>query len=170
MTEDSSSYQDSYKNTFVTSFFNIYEEDYDNQKTMPWRVERFRELVCSELMSEGTSEGTPRNSSYFTTSSKIVRRFAGSLFRSTRARASSRQRRPIPITPTTTYCVSIESENVTSTSNSGVEGPAADLRITNKWYWASAPKMNRSCGIVATMQLLCSKSKGICQERPVTLT
>jgi uncharacterized protein with PIN domain len=45
MTEDSSSYQDSYKNTFVTSFFNIYEEDYDNQKTMPWRLERFREIA-----------------------------------------------------------------------------------------------------------------------------
>lgn len=35
----------SYKNTFITSFFNIYEEDYDNQKTMPWRIERFREIA-----------------------------------------------------------------------------------------------------------------------------
>ena len=31
--------------TFVTSFFNIYETDYDAKKTIPWRVERFEEMA-----------------------------------------------------------------------------------------------------------------------------
>lgn len=31
--------------TFVTSFFYIYEKDYDNNKTTPWRIERFREIA-----------------------------------------------------------------------------------------------------------------------------
>ena len=31
--------------TFVTSFFNIYETDYDAKKTIPWRVERFEEIA-----------------------------------------------------------------------------------------------------------------------------
>ena len=31
--------------TFVTSFFNIYEKDYDAKKTIPWRVERFEEMA-----------------------------------------------------------------------------------------------------------------------------
>lgn len=31
--------------TFVTSFFYIYSEDYDHNKTIPWRIERFREIV-----------------------------------------------------------------------------------------------------------------------------
>ena len=31
--------------TFVTSFFNIYEADYDAKKTIPWRVERFEEMA-----------------------------------------------------------------------------------------------------------------------------
>jgi hypothetical protein len=31
--------------TFVTSFFNIYDADYDAKKTIEWRVERFREIA-----------------------------------------------------------------------------------------------------------------------------
>ena len=31
--------------TFVTSFFNIYDMDYDAKKTIPWRVERFEEMA-----------------------------------------------------------------------------------------------------------------------------
>jgi len=31
--------------TFVTSFFNIYDEDYDETKSASWRVERFREIA-----------------------------------------------------------------------------------------------------------------------------
>ena len=31
--------------TFVTSFFYIYEREYDEKKTIPWRIERFREIA-----------------------------------------------------------------------------------------------------------------------------
>ena len=35
--------------TFVTSFFHIYDEDYDTNKTVAWRVERFREIASSGI-------------------------------------------------------------------------------------------------------------------------
>ena len=31
--------------TFVTSFFHIYNEEYDERKTIPWRIQRFREIA-----------------------------------------------------------------------------------------------------------------------------
>ena len=31
--------------TFVTSFFHIYHENYDDNKTIRWRIERFKELL-----------------------------------------------------------------------------------------------------------------------------
>ena len=31
--------------TFVTSFFNIYDQDYDATKTVEWRIERFRDIA-----------------------------------------------------------------------------------------------------------------------------
>jgi hypothetical protein len=31
--------------TFVTSFFHIYSEEYDERKTIPWRIQRFREIA-----------------------------------------------------------------------------------------------------------------------------
>ena len=35
--------------TFVTSFFHIYDQDYDTNKTVAWRVERFREIADSGI-------------------------------------------------------------------------------------------------------------------------
>jgi len=35
--------------TFVTSLINIYEEDYDTNKTIEWRIERFREIAGSGI-------------------------------------------------------------------------------------------------------------------------
>lgn len=35
--------------TFVTSFFHIYEQEYDTNKTVAWRVERFREIASSGI-------------------------------------------------------------------------------------------------------------------------
>jgi len=37
------------KLTFVTSFFHIYNEEYDENKTIPWRVERFREIASTGI-------------------------------------------------------------------------------------------------------------------------
>ena len=31
--------------TFVSSFFYIYDKDYDEQKSINWRIERFREIA-----------------------------------------------------------------------------------------------------------------------------
>ena len=31
--------------TFVSSFFYIYDKDYDEQKSIKWRIERFREII-----------------------------------------------------------------------------------------------------------------------------
>jgi len=35
--------------TFVTSLINIYEEDYDTNKTIEWRIERYREIAGSGI-------------------------------------------------------------------------------------------------------------------------
>jgi len=35
--------------TFVTSFFYIYEHEYDPRKTVPWRIERFREIASTGI-------------------------------------------------------------------------------------------------------------------------
>lgn len=35
--------------TFVTSFFHIYDQEYDTNKTVEWRVERFREIASSGI-------------------------------------------------------------------------------------------------------------------------
>ena len=35
--------------TFVTSFFYIYEKEYDPKKTIPWRIERFREIAATGI-------------------------------------------------------------------------------------------------------------------------
>ena len=35
--------------TFVTSFFHIYDQEYDTNKTVAWRVERFREIADSGI-------------------------------------------------------------------------------------------------------------------------
>ena len=35
--------------TFVTSFFHIYDQEYDTNKTVAWRVERFREIASSGI-------------------------------------------------------------------------------------------------------------------------
>jgi hypothetical protein len=35
--------------TFVTSFFYIYEREYDAKKTIPWRIERFREIASTGI-------------------------------------------------------------------------------------------------------------------------
>jgi hypothetical protein len=35
--------------TFVTSFFHIYDQEYDTNKTVAWRVERFREIAGSGI-------------------------------------------------------------------------------------------------------------------------
>jgi hypothetical protein len=35
--------------TFVSSFFHIYEKDYDTNKTLEWRIERFREIASTGI-------------------------------------------------------------------------------------------------------------------------
>ena len=35
--------------TFITSFFHIYTEEYDERKTIPWRMDRFREIAATGI-------------------------------------------------------------------------------------------------------------------------
>ena len=35
--------------TFITSFFHIYNEEYDERKTIPWRMDRFREIAATGI-------------------------------------------------------------------------------------------------------------------------
>ena len=37
------------KCTFITSFFHIYNEEYDERKTIPWRMDRFREIAATGI-------------------------------------------------------------------------------------------------------------------------
>lgn len=37
------------KITFVTSFFHIYDQEYDERKTISWRIERFREIAATGI-------------------------------------------------------------------------------------------------------------------------